>query len=308
MVRNTVRNITKTAGLQKNKIPKEAVFKVGDRVQLKNKKGQPWTITLQKDQISHSHKGFLEHNKVIGQFYSSIVENSSGEKYLASLPTYSDTALSLKRGAAIIYPKDAAQICLEADLKKGSRVLECGLGSGALAAYILQILGDNGQLVSVEKDSKFAEIAKANVGEHKNWRVLLGELNEDLVDKKYNNYFDSVIFDMLDPWNNLDLAFRVLKPGGILVCYITTVTQLSRLTESCRAKDCWMEPESYEIIRRPWHIESLSVRPVHSMIAHTGFIFYTRRLADSFHPIPKRTKNYSDIDSVNDFVISDVDN
>ncbi|MDR3128281.1 MAG: tRNA (adenine-N1)-methyltransferase [Bifidobacteriaceae bacterium] len=271
-------------------------FVVGDRVQLKNKKGQPFTIILERNGISHSHKGTMQHNNIIGKDYSSVVENDKGELYIASEPTYSDAVLSLKRGAAIIYPKDAAAICLEADIKPQDKVLECGLGTGALAKYILQILGKTGLLVSVEQDSKFASIAIENVGNWSNWQVIIDKL--DNLSNKYDGSFDAVIYDMLDPWNNLTLAYRALKPGGRLVCYVTTVTQLCRLTEKLRQANCWMEPESYELIRRPWHVEGLSVRPVHSIIGHTGFIFVTRRLADGFRPLPKRTKTYFDIDDL----------
>ncbi|MDR2748424.1 MAG: tRNA (adenine-N1)-methyltransferase [Bifidobacteriaceae bacterium] len=312
----------------------QSVFTVGDRVQLKNAKGKPFTFVLEKGGVSHSHKGVMQHDNIIGKPYASLVENEKGEQYIAMRPKYADTALALKRGAAIIYPKDAAQICLEADIKAGDRVLECGLGSGSLASYILQILGETGELISFEKEEKFAKIAVENVGERKNWKVIVDPLPKEkdssadsgpfseggssLEDGsslddgsfleggsslggefflKYKNYFSSAVFDMLDPWNYLSTAYFALQPGGILVCYITTVTQLSRLTEKIREANCWSDPDSFEIIRRPWHIEGLAVRPVHSMIGHTGFILCTRALAQGSHPLKKKNKKQiADVD------------
>ena len=39
----------------------------------------------------------------------------------------------MPRGAQVIYPKDLAPICMLADIGPGVRVLESGVGSGALA-------------------------------------------------------------------------------------------------------------------------------------------------------------------------------
>ncbi|MDR2799406.1 MAG: tRNA (adenine-N1)-methyltransferase [Bifidobacteriaceae bacterium] len=283
----------------------QSTFAAGDRVQLKNAKGKPFTIVLEKGGVSHSHKGVMQHDNIIGKPYSSRVENEKGEEYIAMQPKYADQALALKRGAAIIYPKDAAQICLEADIKPGDKILECGLGSGSLASYILQILGETGELISFEKEEKFAKIAIENVGERKNWKVINDSLpsKTNSSDKskefflEHKNSFTSAVYDMLDPWNFLDTAYWVLQPGGILVCYITTVTQLSRLTEKIREANCWSDPESFEIIRRPWHVEGLAVRPVHSMIGHTGFILCTRALAEGSHPLKnKNKKEIRDVD------------
>ena len=177
-------------------------FKVGDRVQLTDAKGKMHTITLQLNQEWHTHNGWLVHNEVIGLPEGSVVETTGGLKFLAFKPLLADYVLAMPRGATIVYPKDAAMILGFADIAPGSRVLEAGVGSGALSISILRAIGENGFLHSVEIREDFAEISKKNVQsyfgvEPKNWQVTIGAVQ----DQKFAADFDRVILDMLSPWD-----------------------------------------------------------------------------------------------------------
>jgi tRNA (adenine57-N1/adenine58-N1)-methyltransferase len=90
---------------------------------------------------------------------------------------------------------------------------------------------------------------------------------------------DRVILDMLAPWECIDVAAAALTPGGVLLCYVATVTQLSRTAEAIRATGQFTAPDSAETMVRTWHVEGLAVRPDHRMIGHTGFLIAARRLA-----------------------------
>jgi len=82
---------------------------------------------------------------------------------------------------------------------------------------------------------------------------------------------------------------RRVAPGGILVCYVATVTQLSRVAEAIRATGLFTEPAPSETIVRGWHVEGLAVRPDHRMVAHTAFLITARRLAPgAVLPAPAR--------------------
>ena len=165
--------------------PLRACFAAGERVQLTDAKGRLHTITLEAGRDFHTHAGRLAHDEVIGRPDGSVVSNSAGVEYLALRPLLADYVMSMPRGAAVIYPKDAAQIIAMADIFPGARVVEAGAGSGALSMSLLRAVGDEGQLVSFERRADFAEIAKANARaffgrEHPAWTVVVGDLAERL--------------------------------------------------------------------------------------------------------------------------------
>lgn len=109
------------------------LFKAGDKVQLTGPKGRLNTITLVKGGAFGTHRGDLKHDSIIGKPDGSIVANQNGIEFLALKPLLNDFVLSMPRGAAIIYPKDAAQILVEGDIFPGATVVEAGVGSGALS-------------------------------------------------------------------------------------------------------------------------------------------------------------------------------
>lgn len=281
-------------------------FRPGDRVQLTGPKGRINTITLVAGAAFGTHRGDLKHDDIIGKPEGSVVKNQNGIEYLALRPLMTDFVLSMPRGAAIIYPKDSAQIIVEADIFPGARVVEAGVGSGALSMYLLRAIGERGSLDSFERRAEFAEIAQANVttelGERpKNWSVHLGDLQDLLPQKIKPGKADRVILDMLAPWECVEVSAEALVPGGVFVAYLATVTQLSRVVEELRNSGSFAEPEAWESMVRGWHIEGLAVRPEHRMIGHTGFLVKARRLAPgavlpSFKSRPASKAEFTDED------------
>lgn len=284
----------------------DEIFRAGDRVQLTGPKGRLNTITLYPGGKFGTHKGDILHDEIIGKPEGSVVSSDKGSQYLALKPLLTDYVLSMPRGAAIIYPKDAAQIIVEADIYPGATVVEAGVGSGALSSYLLRAVGEKGRLISFERREEFAQIAKGNVKIHlgeepKNWSVVTGDLQDKLAETLGDGEADRVVLDMLAPWECIDAVAKALRPGGVLVCYVATVTQLSRTVEQIRSHTGFTDPESWETLVRPWHIEGLAVRPEHRMIGHTAFLVMARRLApDTVLPVFKVRRasksEYSDED------------
>ena len=272
----------------------------GDRVQLTGPKGRLNTITLVRGGEFHSHKGMIKHEELVGLPDASVVSNSTGEEYLALRPLLSDFVMSMPRGAAIVYPKDAAQILSLADIFPGARVVEAGVGSGALSLHLLRGIGETGELFSFERRDEFADIARGNVaafagGVPANWTVTVGDLQDALPATCADGSVDRVVLDMLAPWECVDVAADVLAPGGVLICYVATVTQLSRTAEQLRRSGLFTHPQSSETMVRGWHVEGLAVRPDHRMVAHTGFLITARRLAaGTVLPELKRRASKSD--------------
>jgi tRNA (adenine57-N1/adenine58-N1)-methyltransferase len=259
-------------------------FRPGDRVQLTGPKGHLHTITLVPGKVFHTHKGPLPHDAIIGLPDGSVVANEAGVEHLALRPLLTDFVMSMPRGAAIIYPKDAAQILAQADVFPGATVVEAGVGSGALSLWLLRAIGPQGRLLSFDRRAEFADVARGNVetffGElPKMWTLTVGDLQKELALAAPDGTADRIVLDMLAPWECVDACAAALKPGGVLLCYVATVTQLSRVAEAIRGSGAFTHPISNETMVRGWHVEGLAVRPDHRMIAHTGFLISARRLA-----------------------------
>jgi tRNA (adenine57-N1/adenine58-N1)-methyltransferase len=255
-------------------------FLIGDRVQLTDPKGRLHTITLEAGKQFHTHRGAIEHDRLIGAPEGSVVHSTAGTGYLALRPLLADYVLSMPRGAAVIYPKDSAQIVAQADIHPGARVIEAGAGSGALTCSLLRAIGPTGTLISYERREDHLEHAERNVrtffGEHPaNWDLRLADLAVHPADE----VADRVILDMLAPWEMLPAVAAAIRPGGVLLGYVATTTQLSRLVEALRDAGCWTEPQSWETLVRNWHVLGLAVRPDHRMQGHTAFLVTARRLA-----------------------------
>lgn len=266
-------------------------FKYGDRVQLTDAKGKLYSITLTKGSEWHTHKGMLKHDDLVGIPEGSIVATNQDLKFQVFRPLLADYVLSMPRGATIVYPKDAAMILGVADIKPGIRVLEAGVGSGALSISLLRAIGEEGELHSVEIREDFAEISEKNVssyfgGRPSNWNLTIGALQ----DQTYEADFDRVVLDMLSPWECLDVASKALVPGGVLLAYVATTTQLSKIAEAIKESGNFTEPESSETIVRGWHHEGLAVRPQHRMIGHTGFLIFARRMAPGVPVLQRRRR------------------
>jgi len=260
-------------------------FQAGDRVQLTDPKGRKYTVVLQPGGEYHTHRGALSHDALIGQPEGCVVTSVGGTKYLALRPLLPDYVLSMPRGAQVIYPKDAAQIVMWGDIFPGARVLEAGAGSGALTCSLLRAVGEHGSVVSYEVRPDHAEHAERNVrrffGElPANWTMHIADVASAVPDAKT----DRVVLDMLAPWEVLPAVAGTLVPGGVLVVYVATTTQLSTITEALREQQCWTEPAAWETLMRPWHVVGLAVRPEHRMVGHTAFLLTARRLAEGVTP------------------------
>ena len=270
---------------------KSGVFDIGDRIQLTDPKGKLYSFTIAPGKEWHTHKGWINHDDLVGLPEGSVVSTTAGLKFTAFKPLLADFVLSMPRGATIVYPKDAAMIVGVADIYPGAKVLEAGVGSGALTLSLLRAVGEKGSVHSVERRAEFAENARANVEQYfgglpQQWTLTVGDLQEQEVDAT----FDRVVLDMLAPWECVATAAEALRPGGVFLAYVATTTQLSATAEALKSDGRFTEPESSETIVRGWHHEGLAVRPQQRMIGHTGFLIMSRRMAPGVDVLPRRRR------------------
>lgn len=258
-------------------------LEVGEWVRLVDTKGRRHNICLEAGKTFHTNRGAIPHDDLIGRAEGFTVTSTSGGEYLVFRPLLSEFVVSMPRGAAVVYPKDAAQIVAMADIFPGATVVEAGAGSGALSCSLLRAVGPSGRLLSFERREEFAEVAQRNVrqffgGDHPAWTLTLGDLAEELP-KVDAGTVDRIVLDMLAPWECVDAVAQALAPGGMVIGYVATTTQLSRFVETLRAHGEFTEPQPWESLVREWHVEGLAVRPTHRMNGHTGFLVTSRRMA-----------------------------
>jgi len=247
----------------------------GERVLLVDAKDRRYLLTLVAGATFHTHAGTVAHDDIIGLSEGAVVSGSTSRRYLAVRPTLADVVLKMPRGAQVIYPKDLGAILLAADIGPGHRVLEAGVGSGALSMALLRA---GASVIGYELRPDFAARARANVtaflGEQVDYRVEARDVTEGIEETE----LDRIVLDMPEPWLVLPHASAALRPGGILLAYLPTINQTAQLRQALDLGPFGLAVTS-EVLHRSWHVSPRSVRPDHRMVAHTGFLTWARRLA-----------------------------
>ena len=251
-------------------------LEAGERVLLVDAKDRRYLITLVPAATFHTHAGVVAHDDLIGTTEGSAVAGSTGRNFLVLRPTLSDVVLKMPRGAQVIYPKDLGAILIAADIGPGQRVLEAGVGSGALSMTVLRA---GASVVGYELREDFAERARANVtatlGPDTPYRVEIRDVTLGIDEQA----LDRVLLDMPEPHKVVPAAAAALRPGGILLSYLPTINQTALLRQALDDADSpFGLAETQEVMRRTWHVEARSVRPDHRMVGHTGFLTTARRL------------------------------
>jgi tRNA (adenine57-N1/adenine58-N1)-methyltransferase catalytic subunit len=252
-------------------------FEAGERVLLVDQKDRRYLTLLVAGQSFHTHAGIVAHDDVIGEVEGKEVAASTGRRFVALRPTLADVVVKMPRGAQVIYPKDLGAILLAADVGPGMRVLEAGVGSGALSMAMLRM---GVQVIGYEIRADFARTASGNVtewiGRDASYELSVRDVYEGIEDKD----LDRVVLDLPEPWRVLEHAENALRPGGVLLAYLPTINQVSTL-RAAMSRSRFAIAETSELLRRTWHVEERSVRPDHRMVAHTGFLTTARLLAPS---------------------------
>lgn len=255
-------------------------FAVGDLALIIDNKGRRYMFSLLEAGEFHCHSGIIYHNEIIGSDHGSRYKSTKGTPFRALKPTLNDYILKMPRGAQVIYPKDHGTIITYADIFPGARVLESGVGSGALSISLLRSIGTEGKLYGYDIREDFAEQAKRNVykfmGDHVPWEVHVRDIYEGIDETD----LDRIVLDLPEPWKVIDHAEKSLVPGGMLISYVPQITQAVQLRQKLESTNFGMA-STFETLLRSWKIEGEAVRPDHRMVAHTGFLTVARLLSDN---------------------------
>jgi tRNA (adenine57-N1/adenine58-N1)-methyltransferase len=252
-----------------------------------DRKDREYLFRLEKNRTLSIRGGKIAVDEVIGRQEGSVVRSSLNEAFLVFRPSLPQLIPNLPRNAQVIYPKDLGPILIWADLFPGARVIEAGVGAGALSMALLRAVGNDGRLISYEIRADFADMARKNIeryfGPAPNWVLKTADVSTQLEEIDV----DRVILDLPEPWQAIEGARRALRPGGILLCYLPTVLQVKTLVDALREDKRFACIETMETLMRFWHIKGMSARPEHRMVAHTGFLTSARRLAEGEKDIPR---------------------
>ncbi|HUG87079.1 MAG TPA: tRNA (adenine-N1)-methyltransferase [Euzebya sp.] len=260
----------------------------GDTVIMMDRKGRRFMFQLEAGKDYHFHRGIIHHDDLIGLPEGSTVTSTMSAKLTVVRPTTTDWTLKAPRGAQVVYPKDQAMIVTLGDILPGATVVEAGAGSGALTCALLRAVGVEGRVVSFERREDHAEVAVANVarrmgGVPDNWALTVGDLADGLAQLRC----DRLVLDMLEPWAHLEAAAGAIHPGGLLIAYTPTITQVMRVRQAMDPDPRWGLVQTSETLLRTWNVDGLAVRPDHRMVAHTAFLTTARRMipdADAVTP------------------------
>ncbi len=230
--------------------------------------------------VQGSDRGVLRHDDIIGVPYGSTVTLSSGARAVVLKPRLVDfMERLLERRSQVIYPKDHGLIVMLLDLKPGMRVLEVGVGSGFTTALLASIVGREGHVYSYEVRRDMAETALRNLarlGLADRVTLHVQDARRGIAERD----LDAAVVDMPDPWSILHHLHQALKPSAGVVFFLPAVNQVERLLAALELlEDMWMRPQVYEVLLREYEARSDALRPRTTMIAHTGYIVYTRKLS-----------------------------
>lgn len=247
----------------------------GEEVLLYLNERKSWIVKVEEGKKFHSHRGIVDLGELVDKPYGYEVRSTLGATLKAMPADYLDHLERIARRTQVIYPKDMAYIALMVNVRSGSRVLECGTGSGALTSYLAGLVRPGGRVITYEVREDFQANARKNIEklglsdsvEFKLKDIIMGIEETDL---------DSVVLDMATPWLLMATSYSALRVGGRLVSFSPTINQVEKTVEEMRRVG-FMGIKAVELILRTYKVKANETRPDMIMVGHTGYIVSARK-------------------------------
>ncbi|QQG38539.1 MAG: methyltransferase [Candidatus Woesearchaeota archaeon] len=200
---------------------------------------------------------------------SGKIKSHIDKEFICFDASFRENVYNMKKGPAVVLPKDVGFIIAYCGIGKNSKVVEAGAGAGVLTSFLGNI-SDN--VYSYEVNEEFYNLSKKNLEE---LNINVNLKNKDITKGIDEDDLDAVILDLPNPWDVLEEANKKLKSGGFLVCYLPSIMQVSEVVEKANS---FVFDRCVELLEREWHIEGKRVRPKSSMIGHTAFLVFFRKV------------------------------
>ena len=234
-----------------------------------------YLLRATKEKKFHTNKGILKLDDAIGKEFGDSIVSTLDTTFLILEPTIEDRMMKVKRQTQIIYPKDASMILLKASIGAGSRVIETGLGSGALSIALANAVSPTGKLYTYERREEFIVNARKNI-EDAGFSDCVEYNLSDAKDGFKEEGVDAVILDLPSPWDGIQSAYKALKGGGRLISLSPTVNQIEEAVDHLE-KEGFVFIETFETIQRHYLVRKGKTRPIDRIIGHTGFLTIARK-------------------------------
>jgi tRNA (adenine57-N1/adenine58-N1)-methyltransferase len=247
----------------------------GDEVVLYLDRRRTYLVKVKAGKDFHTHKGFIRLGDLVGKTFGDRIESSTGTPFTILKPSLTDFALKFPRLTQIMYPKDIGLILAYTGIGPGWRVVEAGVGSGVLTAFLANAVRPSGRVYGYEVNERFLQNAKRNlerVGllDYVEWR--LRDVGQGILERNV----DLVVLDLATPWLFVQKAWEALKPSGHFVSFSPTINQVERTVDSLR-KEGFIDLEAVECILRSFKVKAGETRPETIMVGHTGYLVFARK-------------------------------
>ena len=250
------------------------MIKENDTVILMDEKGKKILLRIEEGMKKIRGLGVFDPGKLKGKKLGEKTRIGNRE-FIIMKPSVVDKIETIERKAQIILPKDSAMIMLYCDVKNGCRIVEAGVGSGALTIALANFVRPDGKIISYEKRNDFADFAKRNIenaglGEYV--EIKLGDVTESIDEKNA----DAVILDIPNPWDAVKNAYNALKVCGHFCSYSPTMNQVEKTVKTL--KHDFIEIKTFETLQREIVVGEGGVRPSFDMLGHTGYVTFARKI------------------------------
>jgi len=262
-------------------------IKENDLVYLVYDKRRKWLVTIEREKVFHTNRGFIEFNEIIDKPFGSVIFSkpyeTQGYKFYLLKPLPSDYVLHMTRKTQIIYPEDAGLILLYGGIHPGSRVLEAGCGSGALTCVLANYVRPSGHVYTFDNRESSLRRAETNIKKAQLQDYVTIKNADIITDDLKLQEIDTVVLDIAQPWKAIKNVQICLKLSGIIVSFSPTIEQVKKTTFEMK-KNNFFDINTYELIKRTIQVKENATRPQSRMIGHSGYLTFGRRIKDLNNP------------------------
>jgi tRNA (adenine57-N1/adenine58-N1)-methyltransferase catalytic subunit len=251
----------------------------GDLVQLAGLKHKNFIFELHPGTILHTHRGMIQHDDLIGLAWGSQVVSHLGNTFIMLQPSLGDLIKETPRNSQIMYPKDIGYILVSMGIGPGQHVLEAGSGSGALSRAFAFSVGSGGHVTSYEVRTDMHKMARKNLedaGLLNRVTLKLADIGNGIEEKDV----DALFLDLPNPYDYMDQVRAALKPGGFFGTLLPTTNQVIRTLHALNHNH-FVFTEVCEVLLRYYRTDPDRFRPTDRMVAHTGFLIFSRPVIKS---------------------------